>query len=905
MITVGTADAFVSRFRYLLGEVDKPIAFVVGSGLTRGTVAGVDRIVTAMRAALSSPQDQERFDIEVVGPSWGDRYQQAAQFLLVNRGQDLINRIIRAAVLRSCTSVSVAEAKVLSKSEPSLRQLEVDGAWSLDPGVQALGTLLTRMPADVRGPVITTNFDPHLEIAVRLAGGQPFTQWIDIDGKIATIEDSGAIETVHVHGLWRRGDTLHTVPQLTRPRPMLAGSLREALRGHTVIILGYSGWPDAFSRTLLAQAHEREYVGMDIIWCHYGPFTEADVERELFRELAEGNSTVVYEQVDSNIVLPEVLSAYSKDLAPAASAVSSIRGWTHIDASFLALRASKSDAKDTAQFIDGAEPTWRVAQDARVARLSFARELRSKFERTEAIIVAGIGSMGEGKSLAVRQAAVDLADNLEIDVLWREPGTPLRVSDILAYTPRGDGTLLLVSDDGDLLIDDLILLTRELMRLGRVKVRVLLVASERDWRNAGGFIRLGPNTAVVSAGALSLEDAQRVVGAWEAVDGVDLGQVGKLPKDSRAATLYDRATDPASQGVSLIGAMLQVRYGEHLIDRVDNLLGKLQRQNVTSGVSLEDAFLMICIMHSAFDARDSRSKPISIRVLSAATSLSTTAAQYIVIEPLGREAAVSQHGEELWARHFSIAVAAIEASRRRDPEVMRRALETLVQAAVNLAPSSGPLPADVYPVAYLSSSLRDNSDAVVAAEAAIEAEPLRITYRTSVVAAYRRSRLLDEALNAAERAWRSDAAWKDPESWPAFLSEWGTSAGLAGQPALNVLLDALALVSPHVDLVVGEGGALLGMGVGLRELHIQTKDQIYVDALRAVVYLVREKEMSRRDFAYMRNHEKYLRDQHVAPVTERAAALDHIQAAVDSLQVSPPQVLREYLAKHPVSVVRR
>jgi hypothetical protein len=906
LITVSDEDAFVSRIRYLLTDVDKPVAFVAGSGLTRGNVAGVQQLVAAMRASLGDDADRARFDGEVVGPTWGDKYQQAAKFLLANRDLALINRVIRAAVLGSCRSVSAAEIRQLSRDEPALRQLEIDAQWSLDPGVQALGQLLVSMPTDVRGPVITTNFDPHIEIAVRRAGGQPFTQWIDIDGKITTVEDTGTIDIIHVHGLWRRGDTLHTVPQLTRDRPRLAGSLREALRGHNVVILGYSGWPDAFSRTLMQQAREREFAGMSIIWCHYGPLTDADMERELFRELSAGNAAVVYENVDSNSALMKLADAYSTSTSLSGLPTgSSIRGWTRVDTAFLALRSLDQARSDSARFFDGVEPTWKVAVDTNVPRLSFARELLASFKRSAMPITAGVGPMGEGKSLGIRQVVAELAATPALHVLWREPGTILRIDDILNYAVRPDQTLVLASDDGDLLVDDLILLTKELQRAGRTQVRMLLVAAERDWRNAGGFVRLGSSTSMVSTRPLTLEDAQLIVDSWEAVEGTDLGKVAGVPADERAALLQRSAIDPAGgEGTSLIGAMLDVRYGDQLIERISNLLDKLQRQTVAEGVTLSAAFLMICIMHSTVSARNPRSRPISLRVLAAATTLSDMAAQYLVVDPLGREAAVSQHGDDVWTRHSSIASAAMAASRQRDPEELSRLLSKLIPAAIGLASESGPLADDIYPVAYLSRALPRGSDAVSAGQAARDAEPRRLVYVTSLIATYREAGLESQALELAESTWTSNVDWKDPDSLPLFLLDWATSAGQAGQPTMNVLIDAVALTIEGANVrEYTVQKALLGMGVGFRGLHGQTKELLFLDAVAGVTTLARELELDQRSRAHVRNHEKYLRDNHAAPIPNRADALQKVQEALNRLQAAPPEPLRAYIAAKPLSVL--
>ena len=124
-----------------------------------------------------------------------------------------------------------------------------------------------------RGPIITTNFDPLVEVAIRDGGGQPSPLALDSDGTIMAGDASGIVDVLHVHGYWRRGDTLHTVAQLTVDRPQLAGAIREALRGCLVAVVGYGGWKDAFTNTLVERVRENNPLGMEVLW---GSYTRID-----------------------------------------------------------------------------------------------------------------------------------------------------------------------------------------------------------------------------------------------------------------------------------------------------------------------------------------------------------------------------------------------------------------------------------------------------------------------------------------------------------------------------------------------------------------------------------------------------------------------------------------------------
>lgn len=907
MATTASAEDFVSRMRYLLSNGHQPITFVVGSGLTGGNVAGVQRLVRSMRASLDYDPDKERFDARVVGADWGEKYQQAAEFLIANRGQETLNRIIRTAVLRSCKSISVSEIRSITENEGELRNLEDDPeVWSINAGAEALGILLARMPNDVRGRVITTNFDPHIEIAIKRAGEQPQVRWLDQDGRIEPGEAAGNIEVVHVHGFWRRGDTLHTVHQLTTPRPQLEGSLRESLRGHVVVVVGYSGWPDAFSNFLRDRALEQRFLGMSVMWCHFGEITQAILQNGILRQLSHSSAAVFYERVDANEHLPKVLEAY-RSCMPSDSplpAGDSIRGWTRIEPAFLALRAQYPGSEsESARFFDGAEPTWRVALDPLVPTLALSRQIERKFRETQQLIVAGIGPMGEGKSLAIRQFAARMAQESGARILWREPGTRLIVDEILTAADKWTEPLTLVTDDGDLIIEDLVSLNARCRQTARTDIRVVLVASEREWRNAGGFRWRLEDYALVPTTALTVEDAQLIVDAWSTVEGSGLGALSNVPEEKRAIALRKSSLHlHRDEGGSLIGAMLSVRFADTLQSRVENLLGRLDRHQIGPDSTLADAFLTVCLLHCTCALNKLGAQPASLRVLAAASGLPIDSARYLITDPLGREAAVSLQGEQVWSRHPAIAEAAVTVSRRRDPQEIARVIVSLVRGAIHLAPENSSLDPDIYAAAYLSKFLQDGPEAVLAASEACAAAPRRLSYVASRMAALRRAGQTEDAFAVGTEAWTNPKEWIDPEGLPVFLLEWGTDAGMTARPGLNVLLAAMAPMAherpkPKIALQ-----SLLGQGVGFAALHTQTKADAYASALAGVVFLASECELPDRERGYLANLQGQLRARHTPEAASREDALQAIQTALDFLQSAPPSEIAEYLKHHPVSL---
>jgi hypothetical protein len=265
---------------------------------------------------------------------------------------------------------------------------------------------------------------------------------------------------------------------------------------------------------------------------------------------------------------------------------------------------------------------------------------------------------------------------------------------------------------------------------------------------------------------------------------------------------------------------------------------------------------MIAILHSAYDARNEGARALSVRVLAKTLGLDPSDIDLAVKDPLGKEAAISGHGDFLWIRHRSIADTALQLSRGSRPESLHELLGRLVRAAVALSSPDGLLDADLYAVAYLSSRLKDQAEAVAAAEASVAAAPSRLSYRTSQVSALRMAGRFPDALRTAERAAAQIGTMADPESRRGFLLEWGTAAGQAGHHGSNLLLDGLALRLATNE--AQETDALLSLGVALRELHRQTSRPVFLDALRGVVGLVQVRRRTRREDSYLARHVEYL-----------------------------------------------
>jgi len=190
----------------------------------------------------------------------------------------------------------------------NLEQIELDtNGWYLRPAAESVGQLVVEHPGCFSAPILTSNFDPLLEVSIRRAGGNPAAIFLPADGQFTNVLLPGATKVVHFHGYWRGSDTLHTPSQLTRNRPQLKGCLRALLRETTLVVMGYGGWTDMFTRTLLEVISEQTDQ-LDVLWTFYSDNDEDIARRNLslikeFEPLA-GQRVVLYKGVDCHLFLP-------------------------------------------------------------------------------------------------------------------------------------------------------------------------------------------------------------------------------------------------------------------------------------------------------------------------------------------------------------------------------------------------------------------------------------------------------------------------------------------------------------------------------------------------------------------------------------------------------------------------
>lgn len=286
----------------------REVVFLLGSGVCLPDAEG--RGVLGTRAIMTLIEAE-------LGEDWQpvDTYGAAFEQLIQQRGEDAANRVVRKAVLHATVDAG-SSLSSQSLRDDDLRDLETDTShWNVPQGLRALSALVAHFPKYFGRSVLTTNFDPLVEIGLSQQMAPYFSSALHADGSLLYLSGVGT-HVVHLHGFWRGSDTLHTPSQLSQDRPQLTDSLRNILGGCTLVVLGYGGWDDLFMRTL-ATAVAGNSVSADILWGfhenngaalhrHYGHVVQA------LRPATNRGRAQFYQGVSADTVLAEAFRLASE-----------------------------------------------------------------------------------------------------------------------------------------------------------------------------------------------------------------------------------------------------------------------------------------------------------------------------------------------------------------------------------------------------------------------------------------------------------------------------------------------------------------------------------------------------------------------------------------------------------------
>lgn len=292
-----------------LGDSDVPLAVLVGApiSMTYGSPAQGVPDVAGMCGQIERRYAGKRLARrigEALGRgTWAEKYQAAFQVIQGAKGSGEVNAVIHEAVMAA--RLPGAPGEFDDDGEP--------GHWHLPRGVRALGRLAARHPERLAGPILTTNFDPLISLAIRDAGRHCSSRTIDQDGRIRGPADTGGgVEVVHLHGYWRDSLTLHLSHHLDAERPDLQESLRTLLHQKTLLVAAYSGWNDVFMKAL-EQALRGRSLDVDVLWTFYDDEARVKGEHgEFLRRFASDPRVTCYWGVDVHRLFEDLLTSLGK-----------------------------------------------------------------------------------------------------------------------------------------------------------------------------------------------------------------------------------------------------------------------------------------------------------------------------------------------------------------------------------------------------------------------------------------------------------------------------------------------------------------------------------------------------------------------------------------------------------------
>lgn len=318
-------DALLYRLREGLKNSEKSVVFVVGAPLTAPYnetpgVSDVAAVVELIRARFQEQSSQlSKLDAKLAGAT--NVYQEAFDFLFPRLGQDAANEIVKQAVSSALLPSGTEDWQqaICRLPEEQLQALDKDySAWQLTPAVDALGTLIAKYPDRFGKIIVTSNFDPLIEVSVHRAGGAAWRTALHVDGSINQSTADGC-QVIHIHGYWHGGDTLHTTRQLVRNRPTLQNDLLVRLKDHIVVVMAYGGWQDIFMSSL-GGVVGNDNLFPEILWSVYDD--QPQMSEYILGQLRPGidrNRVTFYKGIDCHRFLPELLRLWEEQNPDGAS----------------------------------------------------------------------------------------------------------------------------------------------------------------------------------------------------------------------------------------------------------------------------------------------------------------------------------------------------------------------------------------------------------------------------------------------------------------------------------------------------------------------------------------------------------------------------------------------------------
>ena len=313
-------DDLIDRLRNVTVRREKTVTFLVGSPLTSPDHAGGHGVpdVLGMIELIRRELDDSTAEAELnsrLDDSPANRYQRAFEFLHGRRGPDAVGRVVRTAVW--CALDPQKWPEELPQASPEDADIDLcralekeEDAWVLPRSADLLGELIVSCSDTFGKYVLTTNFDPLLEISISKHGGTFYRTVLHADGDLGQTVGQGT-HMIHLHGYWYGYDSLHTPEQLLQERPQLKRSLERVIENSVLVVLGYGGWDDVIMQAL-ADILSDSTSNPEVMWAFHESDTDVvDLSRErVLRTLEPGlgrGRVSLYAGIDCDSALARTL----------------------------------------------------------------------------------------------------------------------------------------------------------------------------------------------------------------------------------------------------------------------------------------------------------------------------------------------------------------------------------------------------------------------------------------------------------------------------------------------------------------------------------------------------------------------------------------------------------------------
>jgi hypothetical protein len=532
----------------------------------------------------------------------------------------------------------------------------------------------------------------------------------------------------------------------------------------------------------------------------------------------------------------------SRAIATSTQSFSPPTGWVLVDRTFLATRAEEISREKILQYFDGRPPDWSIANSNLIPQRKIVAELYNRYlsigDQSKPTVVTLLGAGGEGKSTTFLQTVSRLVTEAGWIAIYRHDDDQVLSPNFVDRCAANFDHVIVAVDDAHSFAESLQSILLVLKRRPRQNVHFLLCARTIDWlaeaRRHLAHIVTSADYQEIRLSGLQGDDVDQIVTAWAQMGKEGLNELYSLSHEEAVERLRKAASNEGAQSEDpshseddgvLLGAMLKLRYGHRLKDRVRSILYRL-KDIEQPGAPLIDAYAAIAIMHA--EGLRFLSQP----VLAAALNLSASQLRKKVLNSLADEAIVAGGGRFVLTRHKEIARVSVEVLRETNLYGdFHEIFPTLARAAL-AARGRGEYVPELHkwdydlPNHFLVSGRPDL--AIACAEMLQKTNPDDIRLRVNLSKVYRDQKMFEKAVEVF-RSYSGEISTR--ASW----TEWSVAEVSADNVLGSVLLAAVGLCDlPQMyPPSTRDGRGLIALSFNFLVAYEQYREIRYRDAAMA------------------------------------------------------------------------